>query len=330
MEISVYAPVVIPTLCRFSTFKRCVDSLSKCSMAEHTELFIGVDYPSKENHWEGYRKICNYVESIQGFKKVNVYKRETNYGQRRNTQDLLKIVKERFDRYIITEDDNEFSPNYLEYMNKGLEKYKSHPDVFVVCGFNYPFSYMNPIKGYNYNAFPIHAMTAWGCGFWTEKNASHFVNSEKAKEIIYSWKMVRKLWKMDMHATVHRLLFRYERGYSDLMYHLYSLLYNKYAIFPIVSKVRNLGFEGEATNCRKNPIYANQKIDEAVHFEFDDFEIKDYPAIMEVHHKMFDRNFFVRRLCELEYLMFRMTGHVLRDIPFIRFFQRRNVNINRT
>ena len=62
----------------------------------------------------------------------------------------------------------------------------------------------------------------------------------------------------------------------------------------------------------------------------DDFEIKDYPAIMEVHKKMFDRNFMVRRLCELEYLMFRMTGHVLRDIPFIRYFQKRNVNINRT
>lgn len=330
MNISVYAPIVIPTLCRFSTFKRCVDSLSRCTGAEQTELYIGLDYPTKEAHWEGYRKISDYVENLQGFKAVHVYKRESNFGQKRNTEDLLLRVKAQYDRYIITEDDNEFSPNYLEYMNKGLEKYKDHPDVHVVCGFNYPFAYMNPIEGYDYNAFPIHAMTAWGCGFWTEKSARHFVNKEKATEIVHSWRMVRKLWKIDMHATVHRLLYRHKRGYSDLMYHLYFLLHNKFAIFPAVSKVRNLGFEGNATNCRPNPIYANQQIDEAAHFEFDDFEIKDYSAIMSVHKKMFNRNFIVRRLCELEYVMFRLTGHVYSDIPFIRYFQRRNVNTNRT
>ena len=325
-----YAPVIIPTLCRYNTFKRCVDSLSKCTGADKTELFIGLDYPSKEEHWDGYRKICKYVDTITGFKAVTIYRRETNFGVGRNSVDLQERVKERFDRFIFTEDDNEFSPNFLEYINQGLEKYENHPDVIAICGFNYPFEYMQRISGYDKNAFPITAHTAWGVGLWFDKKPLHFVNKQKVKEIIYSWKTVRKLWKMDMHATIHRLLFRHERAFSDLMWHLYCVVYRKYAIFPAISKVRNLGFEGDATNCRPNPIYANQRIDDSAHFEYDDFEIKDYPAIMAVHKKMFDRNFIVRRLCELEYLMFRMTGHVLRDIPFIRYFQRRNVNTNRT
>ena len=328
--MDIYAPVVIPTLCRYSTFKRCLDSLLKCTGSQYTEVFIGLDYPAKESHWDGYNQISAYLETFQGFKSLHVIKREKNFGQKQNTQDLLLRVKDRFDRYIISEDDNEFSPNFLEYMNQGLEKYKDHPDVIAVCGFNYPFSYMNPIQGYKMNAFPIHAMTAWGCGFWTAKNHAHFVNSEKAREIIYSWKTVRSLWKLDMHATIHRLLFRYKRGYSDLMYHLYCIMEDKYVIFPSVSKVRNLGFEGNATNCRSNPIYANQKIDTEKHFEYDEFEIKNYPAIDAVHKRMFGRSFMVRRLCELEYLMFRMTGHVLRDFSFIRYFQRKNVNTNRT
>ena len=330
MEQFIYAPVVIPTLCRYNTFKPCIDSLSRCIGADKTELYIGLDYPAKDSHWEGYRKICDYVQNIKGFKSVYIFKREYNYGQGRNMEDLLKHVKEKYDRYIVSEDDNVFSPNFLEYINGGLEKYRNHPDVIAICGFNYPFSYMQNMSGYDKNAFPITAFTAWGVGLWFDKKPLHFVNKEKAKEIVYSWKMVRKLWKCDMHATIHRLLYRYEKAYSDLMWHIYCVIYRKYAIFPAISKVRNLGFEGEATNCRPNPIYANQKIDESAHFEYDDFDIKDYPAILAVHKKMFNRNFMVRRLCEFEYLMFRMTGLVLRDFPVIRYFQRRNVNTNRT
>ena len=329
-EIKVYAPVLIPTLCRYETLTKCIDSLRQCTGAEQTELYVALDHPLKEHHWDGYRKICNYLDNVKGFKAVHILKREKNYGVNKNAKDLISQVSSLHDRYIFTEDDNVFSPNYLEYINKGLEKYREAPNVIAICGFNYPFSYIQKINGYDYNAFPITAYTAWGVGRWTGKNHTHFVNSEKAREIIFSWKTVKSLWKQDMHATIHRLLFRYKNAYSDLMYHLYCVMERKYAIFPAVSKVRNLGFEGNATNCRPNPIYATQKIDTEKHFEYDEFEIKNYPAIDTVHKRMFGRSFMVRRLCELEYLMFRMTGHVYSDISFIRYFQRRNVNTNRT
>lgn len=172
MEQFIYAPVVIPTICRYNTFKPCIDSLSRCTDADKTELYIGLDYPAKESHWEGYRKICDYVQDIKGFKSVYIFKREYNYGQGKNMEDLLKHVKEKYDRYIVSEDDNVFSPNFLEYINYGLEKYRDHPDVIAICGFNYPFSYMENIIGYEKNAFPITAFTAWGVGLWLIKNLS--------------------------------------------------------------------------------------------------------------------------------------------------------------
>lgn len=55
--------------------------------------------------------------------------------------DLKKQVEKRFDRYISTEDDNEFSPNFLVYMNKGLELYKDDPKVLAICGYSYPFDH---------------------------------------------------------------------------------------------------------------------------------------------------------------------------------------------
>ena len=33
-ELHIYAPVVIPTLCRYEHLKRCIDTLSECTGAD--------------------------------------------------------------------------------------------------------------------------------------------------------------------------------------------------------------------------------------------------------------------------------------------------------
>lgn len=49
-----FSPVLICTLNRYVHFKRCIESLSACTYADKTDLFIGLDYPLKDEHWEGY------------------------------------------------------------------------------------------------------------------------------------------------------------------------------------------------------------------------------------------------------------------------------------
>ena len=53
----IYAPVLIPTLCRYDHFIRCLESLKKNTWAKYTEVYIAVDYPAKESHWDGYKRI---------------------------------------------------------------------------------------------------------------------------------------------------------------------------------------------------------------------------------------------------------------------------------
>ncbi len=312
MEIKTYAPVVIPTLCRYDTFSRCVDSLSKCTGADQTELFIGIDYPAKESHWAGYRQICECAENLHGFKTVHIYKRETNYGQKKNTRALLEEVKKRYDRYILSEDDNEFSPNFLDYINKGLEKYKDDPNVIAICGFNFPFSFMEKFKGYDKNAFPMQYFSAWGVGRWAEKGPKNYVsNNEKAKEIVFSWSAVLKLWKAGHFSTVRRLLSRYDGPIGDLMYRIYCVFEDKYCVFPAVSKVRNLGNEGNGTVCViVDHRYVNQKIDTDLTFDYDDFDIKKYKSIQKACKKLSSynkKNFYMIPLSIIEYIWFRIA-----------------------
>ena len=134
-----YAPVIIPTLCRFEHFKICIESLSNCTWAEYTEVYIGLDYPAKESHWDGYNQINDYL-SLCGnlnFKKLHVIKRPYNYGfgAKGNLATLKNDILKISDRIIISEDDNIFSPNFLMYINNFFSKSQVGLNYQFVLGF---------------------------------------------------------------------------------------------------------------------------------------------------------------------------------------------------
>ena len=128
----IYAPVLIPTLNRHVHLKRCIDSLTRCIHAEKTDLFVALDYPLKEEHWDGYEKIREYLKTVTGFKSLNIIERDVNFGASKNIRDARETIYQIYDRMILSEDDNEFAPGFLEFVNKGLEVYESHDDVLAV------------------------------------------------------------------------------------------------------------------------------------------------------------------------------------------------------
>ena len=322
MNNVIYAPVMVTTICRYEKFRNCIESLSRCTDADKTEIFIGVDYPTKDEHWPGYLKIKEYLPAISGFKKVNVFIREKNLGQGKNGKDLRERIRENFDRYIMTEDDNEFSPNFLQYMNQCLEKYKDNPNVTTICGYSY--QEWENVGDYPYNAYPMEGFCAWGVGLWFDKNEK-YRKFHSASEIIHTPKYVRQLFKKNMHITVHRLLFRHNISGGDLRRRCYCALENKYSIFPTVSKVRNHGFDGEGAHCAVINTYAKQKIDESPSFVLDDFELKHYPQIDKLHDKQYAGNLFFRILTRIEYFQWRFTGKNFRDWELTRRITRMRV-----
>ena len=274
-----YAPVVIPTLCRFEHFKRCVESLSKCTGAERTELYIGLDYPSKDSHWDGYNRICDFIPSVTGFKSVIVIKRDKNYGAVLNAKELLLEVKKKYDCYIFSEDDNEFAPNFLEYVNQGLKKYKNHPDVLAICGYAEPKGSYESLQSYPYNAYPIIGYNAWGVGKWFDKIPQLYSDSE----IIYNIRNVIKCIALSHGVAMFRIMKRMRsNATSDLQWRIYCAFNHKYCIFPRVSKVKNWGFDGSGENSAKLESYTKMPLDTSASFTFDEFEIRDYPEILKL------------------------------------------------
>ena len=257
-----YAPVIIPTLCRFDHFRECMESLSGNTWAKNTEIYIGLDYPSKEEHREGYEKICMYLEKTSfPFLKVNVLKRESNYGVSRNVEDLRSVVREKYDRFIFTEDDNVFSDRFLEYIDTMLERIKDRDDVFGVCGYSYPINYNvdeldDVTDGQNsgYSFMVKTAFPAWGYGTFFDKR-DKFLSEYTHEFLVCSIKngvngeLIKKLGKIYTGWYVNRACDK-NITYNDIDIQLYETITNKMSIMPHKSLVRNMGWDGSGINCQ--------------------------------------------------------------------------------
>src|SRR5574344_1403880 len=167
-----YSPVAIPTLCRYEHLIKCIESLSKCTGADQTDVFVALDYPAIEAHWEGYNKINAYLKNCGnlGFKKLHIIKRKTNIGIGKGKISNLKLLVDDIfktsDRVIISEDDNVFSPNFLEYVDKGLDLFENDKTVLSINGYShsYPFKF-NGNNHFRHNT----DFSAWGYGIWKDR-----------------------------------------------------------------------------------------------------------------------------------------------------------------
>ena len=284
----IYAQVIIPTLCRYKHFKECLESLSKCKWAEETEVFVGLDYPAKESHRSGYEKIKRYLKEVgdMSFKKIHVFEREVNYGGGKNYVELRNLVFKRFNTYIYSEDDNVFSPNFLEYMNICLDKYRDDPNVLAVCGYSYPVDW--DVSDEATVLKQQINVSMWGTGLWKDKEDRWNDNYYKGILLADLPLLIKKQGFLKMIDACLREYLEAACNISgigngmlkcktDIARRAFLAVYDKYAITPVVSKVRNMGFDGSGLYCQNIDTnlngetagtynYPNQPIDDAADF----------------------------------------------------------------
>ena len=266
-------PIVIPTLCRFEHFKRCIESLAANSLASQTDVYIGLDYPLKEEHWEGYQALCEYIPSINGFRNIHVIKREYNYGASKNLNSLIEYVLGRFDAVIISEDDNIFSLNFLEYINIGLARFKNDAFVIAICGYRH-FYNINFEKN-NYFRQNV-AFSAWGYGIWRNKMEIYrqTLTQHYFRKKMLNPQAVYRVWKHGYSFLLNFILYawgNWDGSITDSVLNIYMAIENRSVIMPTISKVRNMGWDGSGEHyveIENKQLFANQVLDINNHFEY--------------------------------------------------------------
>ncbi len=289
----VYAPIVIPTLNRKEHLARCIESLNSNQWAKYTEVYISVDFPPNDKYVEGYHQVKDYLSELEtNFKGLEVVYQENNLGPVDNWHFIVDYVGAEYDRYIFLEDDVEVSPNFIQYMDECLERFKNDENVLAVCAcgeYNEDVFEYNVAYGYN--------LSAWGIGRWFDKDKEikknlrreYFV--KKAK----SFSRLCELYNMDpgLFLSLQSLIRRKERIYweyqdelpsYDQLLKILIVFEKKVAVFPTLVKSRNWGFDGSGVNCNLDEESKSYRVEMDSSHQFE-LRVSNPPSVVHVRRK---------------------------------------------
>lgn len=240
------APIGVSTYSRINHLKQTIEALQKNTLAKESEIYIFSDAPKKGDE-EIVAKVREYIHTIDGFKKVHIFERNTNSRVKNNRGGIRELL-DKYGKMIWFEDDNITSLYFLEFMNNALDIFKDNKIIFGIGGFN------TPIKNTTNNQYDYYLsklFNGWGFATWNDRNIIEvFENNNAYKELINN-KGLRKKVKQ-IHPSLHKGLKRIYEGKLDagdykIVFHL--IKNDMYFIKPKYSLVKNIGWDGSGLHC---------------------------------------------------------------------------------
>lgn len=274
-----YAPVIIPTLNRDKHLKRCLDSLAANSVAKYTDIYISLDYPPSDKYVAGYERVKKLLEEydFSGFKSHTILYQKSNLGAVANSVLLEDTVRSFTDTVIYTEDDNEFSPNFLEYIDKGFEEFKNDDTVLYLCG----SSDSRWLFPENSNVIKCKVLAAYGLGYWLSRKQKNSIEGN-------DWLLCPKNWTLrnfrDLYKKNRVLFWIYVSGilstdkglywdgerinFCDTSTSVYMHYSDRVCVCPAIAKSHTFGNDGSGVNMPAMDNNAKTDLDTADTFDY--------------------------------------------------------------
>lgn len=237
--------------------KATLAALAKNPLSAESEIYIYSDGPKRADQQAKVLEVRRIIASVTGFKSIKVRESAENMGLARS---ILAGVNDAFreqDSLIVLEDDIVTSPDFLEFMNSALDRYRDERSVFSISGFQFPFP---APRGYSYDAYLSYRASSWGWGTWKDRWAG------------VDWSVA------DYSAFQHDRISRkkFNRGGNDLASMLDRQMAGKidswairwayahfkagaYCLYPVRSRVENIGFDGSGTHCAPETVFSSSQ-----------------------------------------------------------------------
>lgn len=240
------APIILFVYKRPGHTKKTIDSLSKNVLANESELYIYSDNAKTSEDEKLVGEVKNYIESIKGFKKINIEKREKHLGLAESVIAGVTEILSVYKKVIILEDDLVVSPDFLIFMNKALDFYENNQSIFSISGYNFPIKIPNEYQK-DFYIFP--RASSWGWATWLNR-------WEKADWEIKDFELFKSNKTMQAQfnlggSDLSSMLMAQKYGYINSWAVRWSYAHfknNAYCLYPVLSRIKNIGFDNTATH----------------------------------------------------------------------------------
>ncbi|RDB04731.1 sugar transferase [Runella aurantiaca] len=262
------SPILLFVYKRLDTLQYTVNALQNNYLANESELFIFSDFAKSENDIEKVLKVREFIKTISGFKNVEIFEAQSNIGLANSIINGVNKVIERYERVIVLEDDLVTSKNFLIYMNESLNFYEKNLKILSISGY---MPNINIPVDYKYSVFFERRTTSWGWATWKNRWEKIDWNIDDYQNYFSSFQKRWDFYKLGYN--LYPMLGKQTRGEIDtwdVQFVLHQFKYNYLSVFPVVSKVKNIGFGVDATHTSKNINY-NDSLDQSKEFGSFDF-----------------------------------------------------------
>jgi len=242
------APVCLFVYNRLDETRKTINFLKKNFLAIKTKLFIFSDgYKSKKDK-KLVMSVRNYINKIEGFKSIDIFESNTNKGLAKSIIDGVSYVFNEHNKLIVLEDDLITTPNFLDYMNQALNFYKNNKSVMSINGFSLDVG----VNSSNNTDVFFHSRTySWGWGTWKSCWDEEYFDNRKIQNKLNIKTL--NLFKKKCGNDISNMLIDCLEGKNSSWYVKWVFRHfvtNKYGLYPIFSKVQNIGYGEMATHCK--------------------------------------------------------------------------------
>lgn len=252
------APVIVFAYNREKHLEKTLEELSRNRWSNETDVYIFVDGPKCEYEMkkvEHVRKVAVQYSETDKFKNIILNFSDSNKGLANSIiEGVTKVIK-KDKKVIVLEDDLLTSPDFLEYMNYGLDFYENEGSVGAISGF--APALRKKVKTES-GIYKSRTGNSYGWGTWEDRwlNVDWEVN--EYDEFIRNKKMQRSFDKIQY--GISDILIKQMNGELSSWavrwdYHFWRN--HLWTIYPAVSHVSNIGFDGNGTTC--NNLYDRRK-----------------------------------------------------------------------
>lgn len=270
------APILVMVYDRLDSLKKCIQALQSCDEAAESVLYISSDAAYRPQDSVKIEAVREYIQTISGFGKVIPITPMENRGLNGSYNAAIDMIFKEHDTFIFLEDDIIVAPNFLKFINEGLEFYKNEPKVLSVSGFSHSvfFDVDAQLKS---EIYFTNRWCPWGFASWKAKILDvHALLLEELRQDLKDKKFVGKLDKIgiDLYTAFQRKLYKQEPLVLDYRYVHHMVKNDLYTVTPYTTKTFNIGNDGQGTRTRKNEKYTNfdlESLKDVVPFQFSGF-----------------------------------------------------------
>ncbi|MFA6629791.1 MAG: hypothetical protein WCS55_08525 [Sulfuricurvum sp.] len=286
-----YAPIALFTYNRLEELEYTVQALQHNLLAAESDLTVYSDAPKTEKEIEKVSRVRAFLKTLDGFKSITVVERNENFGLARSVIEGVSDILRLHDKVIVLEDDLLTSKNFLTYMNKALDFYQHEERIFSISGYTMPLKSLREYKNDTYLAL---RPASWGWATWKNQWENIDWELQDYDTFIQDKKAIKRFNRGGIDLTRMLTNYKNKKNNSWAIRWSYAMFKaQKYAVYPKLSKVQNIGFSDDATHCTNEHIYMTD-LDSGEQFAFDftshialDKKItEDFKSVYEFHNKL--------------------------------------------